>query len=155
MPPSTMDAEAGMTAMDFNGAVTVRLAVPLTDPEAAVIVAVPAATPVAVPLALMVAMVVADDVQVTLDVMSFVVLSVYVPIAANCWVAPILIDGVAGEMVIDFRLGVMVRLADPVTPLEAAVMVVEPAATPVAKPPEATVATLVEEELQVAVAVRS
>jgi hypothetical protein len=50
---------------------------------------------------------------------------------------------------------VTARVALPLTPLNEAVMVEEPAATPVARPAELMVATAVLEEFQVAVAVMS
>jgi hypothetical protein len=56
--PAAIVEAAGVTAIEvsvFTGAVTVRLAVPLTPPRVAVIVVVPAATAVARPAALMVA----------------------------------------------------------------------------------------------------
>ena len=62
--PATIEALAGVTAMDTNtGAVTVRLVEPLMGPEAALIVVLPAATAVASPPAPMVATEVALEVQ--------------------------------------------------------------------------------------------
>ncbi len=72
----------------------------------------------------------------------------------NCCVAPTPIMAVAGDIAIDFNVGVTVKLALPATDPELAVMVEVPAATAVASPP-VTVATLVDEELHVAVEVRS
>jgi hypothetical protein len=57
------------------GALTISVVVPEIEPEAAVIVVEPAPTPVARPVALIVATVVLDEVQVAVDVMSCVLLS--------------------------------------------------------------------------------
>ena len=53
--PGATDEFAGVTAMETNGLVTVRAAVPETDPEVAVMVTLPGATPVARPPVPMVA----------------------------------------------------------------------------------------------------
>ena len=66
--------------------------------------------------------------------------------------APTAMVGVAGVTEMEVRIGVTVSVAVPVTPLRVAVMVVEPAATPVARP-AATVATAGLALVQVAVAV--
>lgn len=63
--PTETDGLAGVTAMDVRvGAVTVRSAEPLIEPEVAVMVEVPAASVVASPAELMVAAPVAEEVQV-------------------------------------------------------------------------------------------
>ena len=74
--PSDIEGVAGVTVIDVRtGAVTVRAAVPVIAPEAAVIVEVPVVLPaVARPPAAMVATDVLLDVQVTVEVMSAVVL---------------------------------------------------------------------------------
>jgi len=64
--------------------VTVKVNVPGMPPSVAVIVAVPALTAVALPVASMVATDVGDELQVTKDVRSWVVLSDKVPVAVNC-----------------------------------------------------------------------
>jgi hypothetical protein len=56
------------------------------------------ASPVVAPI---VANAVFDDFHVTLVVMFFVELSLYVPVAVNCCVAPEAIEGVAGVTAID------------------------------------------------------
>ena len=63
------------------------------------------------------------------------------PVAANCWLVPAAMDGLAGVTVIEIN--------------EAAVMVALPAATAFTSPVLETVAVAAEEELQVAVLVRS
>ena len=73
-----------MIAIDRSVAgVTVRLAPPATEPEFAVIVVAPTAAPVASPVLEMLATVL-DDVQIADEVRSFVLPSVYVPMALNC-----------------------------------------------------------------------
>jgi hypothetical protein len=130
--------------------VTVRVAVPEILLKAAVMVEEPAATPVASPLLLTVAVDVLDEVQVTCEVISWVVESEYVPVAVNCWVAPAAMLAVAGVTAIEDRVAaVTVRVADPDLPLKVAVMVAEPAALAVARPLLLTVAVVVLEELQV------
>jgi len=91
-------------------ACTVKLALPETEPLVAVIVVVPAATAVASPDAFMVATAVFEDDHVTWLVMFWVLLSEYVPVAVNCWVAPATIEGFAGVTAIEFRVAGGVEL---------------------------------------------
>jgi hypothetical protein len=65
-------------------------------PEVAVMVVVPAATAVARPLLLTVATDGFDELQVTWGVISWLVPSEYVPVAANCWLTPTGMLGLAG-----------------------------------------------------------
>jgi len=75
------------------------------------------------------------DAQVMLFVRFCVVLSEYVPVAANCLDVPFPVDGFIGDMEIDVKTaGVTVRMVFPLIDPSAAVMVVVPAATPVAVP---------------------
>lgn len=67
----------------------------------------PALTHVAIPVAAIVATDVVADAQVTDEVMSFVVLSEYVPVAVNCVVVVVLIDGLAGVTAIDESVGAL------------------------------------------------
>src|SRR5256885_12572923 len=75
----------------------------------AVICVVPAATPVASPPdAVMVAVAVVPEAHVTVDVISAVELSLYVPVAVNCCVAPTFkFAGVAGVTAIELRVFVV------------------------------------------------
>jgi hypothetical protein len=76
--------------------------------------------------------------------------SEYVPVAVNCCVVPLAIDGFAGATEIDTRVAVpTVNVVLPVTLVVVAVIsdVLRP--TPVASPPAAMVATAVFEEAQV------
>ncbi len=61
--------------------------------------------------------------------------------------------GVAGVTEIEVRMGVTVSVAVPLTPLNDAVTVAEPAATPVARPDALTVATAALEVVQLTVLV--
>ena len=73
----------------------------------------------------------------------------------NCSVVPVLKLGLAGVTAMEervFAAAVTVRVAEPVTPLSEAEMVVVPAATAVARPEVLTVAVAVLEEAHVAVA---
>jgi hypothetical protein len=85
---------------------TVRVVVPLTLPDVAVIVAVPVATPVAKPPLLMVAIVLSLELQVTDVVITLVVPFEYVPVATNCCVVAVRIVGVAGVIAMEVRVTV-------------------------------------------------
>jgi hypothetical protein len=147
--PATLVAVAGVTAMEDRVG-TVRVAVPDLPLKVAVMVAEPAATPVARPLVLTVAVDVLDEVQVTFVVIFWVEESEYVPVAVNCWVSPAGTLAVAGVTPMEDRVAaVTVRVAVPDLPLKVAVMVAEPAATPVARPLVLTVAVDVLDEVQV------
>jgi hypothetical protein len=77
-------------------------------------------------------------------------------VAASCWAFPagtLTVSGVTDTE--DNVAAVTVRVAVPVLPLKAAVMVEEPAATPVARPLPLIVATVAFDELQVTCAVIS
>jgi hypothetical protein len=130
--------------------------VPVILPELAIMVVVPTATAVARPLLLIVATAGFDELQVTCEVRSFVVPSENVPVAANGWVAPILILGVGGEIDMEDRVAdFTVRVVLPERLPEVAVMVVVPVVTGVARPLALTVATAGFDELQVTWEVRS
>src|SRR6266516_4470546 len=142
--PTCTDAVAGFTVTDATGTVlTVIVAVPLCPSEIAVIVAEPAATPVTSPLALTVATAVLPLAQVIVRpvrVLPFASLGV----AASCTVWPTCTDAVAGFTVTDATGTVLtVMVAPPLCPSEVAVIVADPAATPVTSPLALTVATAV------------
>src|ERR1700687_1965476 len=90
--------------MDFSvTAVTVQVVEFDTLPdEAEMLVVCPAVTVVSRPAELMVAAEVFDEAHVTDAVMSLVLLSVYVPFAWNCIVAPGSADEFAGVTAMDF-----------------------------------------------------
>jgi len=97
---------AGVTAMEDRVArVTVRVVLPEIAPEVAVMVEVPAATAVARPLLLTVATDVLDELQVTCVVISWLVPSEYVPVAANCIVLPTGRLGLAGVTAMEVAAG--------------------------------------------------
>jgi hypothetical protein len=158
--PLVIEGFAGVTAIDTNVgavAVTVRVVEPLTAPEAALIVLVPVPTAFANPPAAIVATLVVCEVHVAVLVRFCVELSEKVPVAVNCLVVPLVIEGFAGVTAIDTSVGAVaatVRVVEPLTAPEAALIVLVPAATPVAKPPALIVATLVVCEVHVAVLVR-
>src|SRR5581483_6990544 len=121
---------------------TVSTVEPLTDPKVALIVLVPAATPVASPAVVIVATEVVPDAHVTWLVTFCVLLSVYVPVAVNCCVVPLAIDGFAGVTAIDCNAAaVTVSTVEPLTEPNVALIVLVPTPAPVARPPAAIVAT--------------
>src|ERR1019366_2589416 len=154
--PLAIEGFAGVTAIDCSVAgVTVNTVEPLIAPEVALIVLVPTATPLARPPAVMVAVVVVPDAQVTEAVRFCVLLSLYVPVAVNCCVAPLAIEGFAGVTAIDCSVaGVTVNTVEPLIAPEVALIVLVPTATPLARPPAAMVATVVVPDAQVTEAVR-
>jgi hypothetical protein len=144
---------AGVTDMIFRVTeVTVRVVLPETVPEVAVIVAglVLAVTAVARPLLLTVATDVLDEVQTTCVVISRLTPSEYVPEAVNCWVTPAGMLGLAGVTDMEMRVAaVTVRVVFPEIVPRVAVILGIPAAAAVAKPMLSTVAADVLDELQI------
>ena len=153
--PTAMLDPAGVTASETSVAlVTVNDAVPLTDPQAAVMVAVPVPVLVAKPVESMLAAV-EDEVHVR-DVSNCVLPSSKLPTAVNCKVVPSAMDCVAGETAIEIKCaGTTVRVVVSVNAPTVAVIIVDPAATVVAKPELSMVATLGEDEFQVTPVARS
>ena len=96
--------------------VTVRVVTPLTAFEVATTSVEPAAIPAACPFVpaalLMVATPMLDELQVTVPVRSLVLLSLYVPVAVNCWVLPDAIVGVAGVTAIEMSAATPVPLSE-------------------------------------------
>lgn len=94
-------------------------------PTAAEIVAIrPAIPAVASPEAFIVAAVVFEEVHVTVVVRSFVLLSLYVPVAWNCTVLPTVADEFVGVTTMDFRTtavtvseGAVEWMTDPLVPV--------------------------------------
>src|SRR5271154_5542830 len=151
-----MDGFAGVTAIDCSeAAVTVSTVEPGIDAHVAVMVEVPTAAPLASPDALIVAMVVVPEDQVTLDVRFCVVPSLNVPVAVNCCVAPLVIEGCAGATVIDCTVAaVTVRTVEPLIAPDVALIVEVPTPAPVARPAVVIVAVVVVPDDQVTVDVR-
>lgn len=91
-----------------------------------------------------------EEAQTTEAVMSWVLLSLNVPVAVYCFVVPTAMLAFNGVTAIETRVAPeTVSDAVPFTEPEVAVMVAVPVPTPVASPVASTEATEVEEELQV------
>jgi hypothetical protein len=150
------DALAGVTAMETSKACpTLSVAVALIKPDVAVMMAVPTPSPLANPPLAMLATV-EDELQVTELVRSCALPSLYVPVAANCWLVPLAIDALPGLTDNDTNTGaVTAKLAEPVMVPEVAVIVVVPGATLVAYPAAPIVATPETDDAQVADCVKS
>src|SRR5947199_83486 len=142
MPPAVMVAAAGVTATDATGtSVTVAVAVALFPSLMAVMVAEPAATPVTRPVEETVAVAGALDVQVIARPESTVPAASF-RLAASCTLAPTSTSAVAGLIPTEATgTFATVTAADAFFPSLVAVIVVVPAATPVARPVDDTVAT--------------
>jgi hypothetical protein len=136
--------------------VTVRVVLPERVPEVAVMIVVPAARAVARPLLSTAATYGLSELHVTCAVISWVVPSEKVPVAVNCWVAPLSMPGSAGVMAIEDKVAeVTVRVVLTETVPEVAVIVVVPAVRAVARPLLLITATEASDELQVTNVVRS
>lgn len=135
---------AGVTAMlERVGPVTVSVVNPITAPDAAWIVEDPALRAVALPVVEMVATAGVSDDHITELVRFCVLPSVNVPVAVNCCVAFLAIVGLAGVTAIDFNVAAAtVRVMEPTTLPEVAVMSVLPADFAVAIPLLLMMATL-------------
>jgi hypothetical protein len=153
----------GVTAIETRVAlVTVRVAVPVMEPDFALIVDDPTPTPLATPAELILAMAGADEAHVT-EVSTCVLPSSKLPMAVNCWavpaaidVLPTAIDAAAGVTAMEIKFaGTTVRIAVSVSDPRVAVSVVLPAATVVASPELLTVAVAADDELQVTSLTRS
>ena len=107
------------------------------------------------PPEVMVAVVGVPDVHVTWLVMTWVLLSLYVPVAVYCCVALSPNETPAGVTAMEVRIGaVTVRVVEPEAVPEVAVMSEVPITSVEAKPAEEMVAVAVVPEDQVAVAVK-
>jgi hypothetical protein len=159
--PLATDGLGGVRAMDSSvAAVTVRPVEPVLPDSAAEMVVVPTARAVARPFepaaSETVAVLTSEDDQVTWSVMSCVVPSAYVPVAVNCWVVPLAMEGSGGVTAMDWSVAaVTVMETVPVTLPTVAVTVTAPGATPVTRPALETVALLVSDDVQDAVLVTS
>src|SRR5437773_530683 len=140
--PTCTDAVLGLTVTDATGTVlTVIVAVPLCPSLVAVIVAAPAVTPVTTPLPLTVATAVLLLPQLTVRPDNGLPLASF-GAAASCIVWPTGTVAVVGLTVTDATGTVVtVIVAVPLCPSEVAVIVTDPAATPVTNPRARTVAT--------------
>jgi hypothetical protein len=162
--PFAMLGFAGITAMETRAAgVTVKPVEPEIVPNVAVMVTAPWLAELARPLepdALLIdATLILEELQVAELVRSCVVLSVYVPVAANCRLVPFAMLGFAGITAMETSAaGVTVKTVEPETVPNVAVMVTAPCPIELASPlePDALLmaATLVSDDPQVTVAVR-
>jgi hypothetical protein len=132
-----------------------RLALMLVDPAAAA-----DARPAVAPVLLMLATLLAEETQVTIEVRSWVELSVYVPTAVNCRVRPLAVLALGGVTWIDTSAA-SVTVSDvpaEVTPFRLALICVFPTPVAVARPADpaalVTVATAGSEDAQVTCDVR-
>jgi hypothetical protein len=155
--PCTIVGADGVTAMETNAAaVTVTLAEPLTEPEVATTLAVPALCPKVMPEPLTLTTPSGETLQTTELDRSCVLPSVNVPVADNFSLAPIATDEFAGVTASATKAaGITVRLAEPVTAPELAVMLVVPTATLVATPTAEMLATALADDAQFTELVRS
>ena len=139
-----------------NVKVTVTGNEPLTDPKAAVIVALPVVRALASPAGLMLITLGWEETHATEPVRSWMLPSVKIPIALNCWVVPRGISALAGLTKIETRAGATtLQLVEPVTLPEVASMVALPWLFELANPAPLIVATAGAEELQVTALVKS
>jgi hypothetical protein len=138
--PFAIEGFAGVTPIETSvAAVTVSVVLPLTPLSVAVMTDDPVFTDEASPSLPdafeMVAVAVVADVHVTAVVRFCVVMSVYVPVAVNCWVVPFAIDGVGGVTAIDTNVAAdTVNVVLPLTPPSVAVITLLPVFTVVASP---------------------
>src|SRR3989440_9955960 len=150
--PSFTLADPGVTVTDATGAgvdgvVTVIAAVPLCPSLVAVMVSAPAASPVTRPLPLTVATLVLSLVHVTVRPVNTLPAASF-SVAVSCTALPastVAEDGVTVTVATGAGGGgvVTVIAAVPLCPSLVAVMVADPAATPLTRPLPLTVATLV------------
>jgi hypothetical protein len=143
----------GSTLLPVTGLVTVRSVESDAPPHVAAIVVVPVASEVTRPLDPAVLLIVAtvwdEEFQDANAVRSCIVLSENVPVAMNCLFDPTVMVGLTGVTARDAIVAdVTVRVVEPETLPEVAVIVVWPGATEVAMP-LLIVATVSAEELHV------
>jgi hypothetical protein len=152
-----MDWFAGVTAIDFKAAASTVSDAEFepVDPNDALTVAVPAPWLVANPAVLIVATVGAEEFQIALFVTSWLEPSVYLAVAANCWVVPSGIEALVGVIVNETNAaGETVSPVCPDVVPDEAVIVVLPTACEVARPFKEIVATPVADEDHAALEVR-
>src|ERR1700678_2518641 len=124
------------------GDVTTRTVLPTIDPVVAVIVEFPVPAALANPLPLTVTAALLEDAQVLDEVRSWVLPSVYMPVAVSCCEPPVEILAASGLIAIDANEGgLTVREAEAVRDSKLAVIVEEPWATVAASPVMPTLAT--------------
>jgi hypothetical protein len=133
----------------------VKLVVPVTEPDVALIVTLPTAKVVANPSESIETSVVFDELHVT-DARSTELPSLNSPVATKDWETPIAIDAWSGERTIEVSVGALtVTVVEPAIDPRVAVTVTLPAATAVATPVLSTAATDKSDDDQVTCAVTS
>ena len=134
--PSGIEGAAGVTAIERSvRGTTFRAVEPLMFPKLALMVAVPSPVLVAKPDVDMMATDVFDEPQATEAVRSCVPPLPNVPVAVNCLSVPSAIDELAGVRAIETSVAALtVKVVDPLTEPEVAVIVVDPCPTLVARP---------------------
>jgi hypothetical protein len=155
--PAGISGFVGAMLIETSGSCTVRVAELTIDPAEASILAVPAAKPVASPsdpdTLPTVATVGEEEDQTTVVVMFAEVPSEYRPTAVSCCVPPMGTNEPCGVISMAARMALLtVKLPDPLTAPEVALMTEFPLPVPVARPlvPGVllTVATVGDDELQ-------
>src|SRR6266568_1359529 len=103
--PVAMLALTGSSCIEASVAeVTTNAALPKIKPDVAVMVEEPAASDEAMPAALTVTLPVSEELQVTANVISFLLLSEYTPVALNCRLVPGAMLSVEGDTSMAVRL---------------------------------------------------
>src|SRR5581483_3137407 len=134
-PPAKIVGFCGVRSRDTRtGGPTERRADPLTPPKTAEIEVVPWEIPVAKPPAPTEATEGDAELQVAKAVRFCVVPSLRRPVATNCCVVPLGKEGFDGVTSIELSSSCEVRVAEPCTPPEEAVMVATPGAKSRATP---------------------
>jgi hypothetical protein len=155
-PPPFTDRDCNVEVICATGATTVSVVLAEIPFNVAPMLVIPAAAAVARPDKLIAAVAGVPELHVALVVTFCVLPSLYVPVAVNCRVAPVTSVGFAGVTAIDCSVAaVTVSVAELLlTDPDVALIVVLPTPAPVAKPEALMVATVVADELHVAVLVR-
>ena len=157
LAPTPSEGEVGLMLTETSCSCTVRVVEAVSGPTLAEISAVPLPALVASPcdpeVLLIVATVAEEEAQFAVVVMFGVDPSVYSPMAVNCSVPPVEMDGLWGLISMAARSAAVTgRLPDPATPPRVALMTVAPLPVLVAIPllPGVllTVATAATDELQ-------
>jgi len=144
---------AGITVIEtITAVVTVRTELPVMEPEVAEMVALPAATVLAKPVLSTAAIVASDELHAKPDIF-WVPPSVNSPTAVNCSVFPRANEGADGVSDIETRAaGSTVKVVEPDTEPEVAVIVTLPTASVVATPALSTETVLLSDEVQITAA---
>jgi hypothetical protein len=116
VPLGASVAVEGVTAIETSGLITIKVVVPTMLPDVAVMLVDPAATEVAKPAVLIVATDWVAESQLAAEVRTFVLPSLYVPVAANCCVVPAVMEGLDGVMAMETSVTVTGGVVPPELP---------------------------------------